>query len=70
MWRAIKDDAENRGKKGESYRTWAEMVENTGGDPPQKAADLIMEIIAGIYKHENGKFLWIKDGIQEPRETW
>ena len=70
MWQAIKNDAESRGREGEAFLSWAEMVESTGGDPPQKAADLIIEIIVGKYSHENGKFLWIQDGIQEPRETW
>lgn len=70
MWRAIKDDTANRGAAGDSLRTWAEMVEKTGGDPPQKAADLVLEIIAGEYSGVNGRFLWIEDGIQKPAETW
>jgi NAD(P)-dependent dehydrogenase (short-subunit alcohol dehydrogenase family) len=67
MWRAIQDTATSRGTEAQGGRNWAAMVEETGGDPPRKAADLVLEIIDGDV---NGKFLWIKDGIKKPMPTW
>jgi NAD(P)-dependent dehydrogenase (short-subunit alcohol dehydrogenase family) len=62
MWEDIKDFG---GMPG-----WAELVERTGGDPPEKAADLVCKIIAAPASETNGKFLWIEGGIQAPRFTW
>ncbi len=71
MWEHIRDDSEKRGATGEGGRNWAQMVEETGGDPPQKALDLIREIIDPTCPDPpNGQFLWIKDGIQAPKTTW
>jgi NAD(P)-dependent dehydrogenase (short-subunit alcohol dehydrogenase family) len=46
MWRDIKNKSND-----------AATVEETGGDPPEKCADLVLDIIAG---NDNGKFLWIE----------
>ena len=62
MWEDIKEFG---GMPG-----WAELVERTGGDPPEKAADLVCEIVAAPASETNGKFLWIEGGIQAPRFTW
>jgi len=62
MWADIKDAG---GMPG-----WAELVERTGGDPPEKAAELIVRIIRAPADETNGKFLWIEDGLQKPRPTW
>lgn len=62
MWEDIRDFG---GMPG-----WAELVERTGGDPPEKAADLVLKIVAAPADETNGKFLWIEDGIQKPRPTW
>lgn len=68
MWQAIGSDVERRG--AETMRGWVEMVDRTGGDPPEKAADLVLRIVAAPAAETNGKFLWIDGGIQPPRETW
>ena len=71
MWQAIRDDAQKRGTAGEGARNWAKMVEETGGDPPDKALELILEVInPSDPAPVNGQFLWIKDGIQAPKPTW
>lgn len=62
MWEDIKDFG---GMPG-----WADLVERTGGDPPEKAAELVCKIVAAPASETNGKFLWIEDGIQAPQFTW
>ena len=62
MWEDIKDFG---GMPG-----WADLVESTGGDPPEKAAELVCKIVATTASETNGKFLWIEGGIQPPRFTW
>src|SRR5205823_12985421 len=41
MWAAIRTEAEQMGPEAEAYRKWVRWVEQTGGDDPQKAADLV-----------------------------
>jgi len=68
MWAAIKEDASLRDQVGAS--NWARMVEETGGDPPEKAAELVLELFSEQNNNVNGQFLWIKDGIQTPIPSW
>ena len=62
MWEDIKDFG--------GMPSWAELVERTGGDPPEKAAELVCKIVATPASETNGKFLWIEGGIQAPQLTW
>jgi NAD(P)-dependent dehydrogenase (short-subunit alcohol dehydrogenase family) len=70
MWEHIRDDASARGESGAGARKWARMVEETGGDPPEKAAELVLRIVRSPAAEVNDRFLWIEDGIQAPREVW
>lgn len=70
MWQAIKSDALSRGEAGIGALGWAEMVERTGGDPPEKAAELVLRLLDAPVDAINGKFHWIDGGIQSPRPTW
>jgi len=70
MWATIRDEAETTGERGVGYRRWAQEVAESGGDSPQKTLDLVLEIIASPDASANGKFLWIKDGIQRPIASW
>jgi len=70
MWAAIKADASSRSGPGRDALGWATWVEETGGDPPEKAAELVMELVGPAGDRINGQFLWIKDGLQEPRSAW
>ena len=70
MWAAIKADAMSRTGLGRDALKWADMVEKTGGDPPEKAAELVLELLTPKGDTINGQFLWIKDGIQKPKPTW
>jgi len=70
MWAAIKADAESRTGKGRNALGWASMVEESGGDPPQKAADLVLRMLGPAFDDVNGQFLWIEDGIKKPMPSW
>jgi NAD(P)-dependent dehydrogenase (short-subunit alcohol dehydrogenase family) len=70
MWQAIKSDALSRGAAGAGALGWAEMVERTGGDPPEKAAELVLRLLGSTPEQVHGKFHWIEGGIQPPRATW
>ncbi len=70
MWAAIKADAESRSGSGQDALNWATMVEESGGDPPQKAADLVLAMLGRDYDDVNGRFLWIEDGIKAPMPSW
>ncbi len=71
MWAYIKDVVEKiPGKDGEAYQQWARWVEQTGGDDPQKAADLVLDLMGERAAEVTGQFLWIKDGLQAPIPSW
>ncbi len=70
MWAAIKADAESRAGEGRNALSWAGMVEESGGDPPQKAADLVLRMLEPAFDDINGQFLWIEDGIKKPMPSW
>ena len=70
MWDYIRDVAASLGSEGEGYRQWVQWVEETGGDPPQKAADLVMRLLSEESAPINGQFLWIEEGLQSPIPSW
>lgn len=70
MWRDIQTKAERLGPVARGYTRWANWVEQTGGDDPGKAADLVLELTAEDASGVNGQFLWIKDGLQAPLPSW
>ena len=70
MWANIRDSVEGLGPVAQRYRDWAAWVESTGGDDPEKASDLIEALMASRAAAINGRFLWIKDGLQSPIQSW
>lgn len=70
MWAEIKHGAAEIGPKAANYIKWADWVERTGGDDPEKAADLIEGLVRRSADIINGQFLWIKDGLQSPIASW
>jgi NAD(P)-dependent dehydrogenase (short-subunit alcohol dehydrogenase family) len=70
MWAYIKDAAQKLGSAGQAYTQWAEWVEETGGDDPEKAADLVADLMRDDAAEVNGRFVWIKGGLQEPIPSW
>ena len=69
MWKTIRSEISNLGPEADDYRNWVSWVNETGGDPPAKAADLIIKLVEEGEKI-NGRFLWIQDGLQVPIESW
>jgi NAD(P)-dependent dehydrogenase (short-subunit alcohol dehydrogenase family) len=70
MWAAIKAEASRRTGPGRNMLRWAGMVQESGGDPPEKTAALVMELLSPGGDAINGQFLWIKDGIKAPMPSW
>lgn len=66
MWRDIKEQANALGAIGQPLRDWAHDVELSGGDPPEKTANLVLSLVGVESDSVNGQFLWIKDGRQAP----
>jgi NAD(P)-dependent dehydrogenase (short-subunit alcohol dehydrogenase family) len=70
MWADIRDGVQDLGPIAERYRDWAAWVDRTGGDDPSKASDLIEALLSERAASINGRFLWIKDGLQSPIPSW
>jgi NAD(P)-dependent dehydrogenase (short-subunit alcohol dehydrogenase family) len=69
MWRYIRDEAARLGPPGEPLRAWANEREVDGGDPPEKAAELVLSLMSDAAAATTGRFLWIRDGLQKPIPT-
>jgi NAD(P)-dependent dehydrogenase (short-subunit alcohol dehydrogenase family) len=70
MWADIRAKAQRIGPPAEPFLQWADWVEKTGGDDPEKAADLIINLMGDEAASVNGQFLWIKDALQAPIPSW
>jgi len=70
MWGYSKTASQRLGSIADAYTQWADWVEETGGDDPEKAADLVAELMSDEAAAVNGRFLWIKDGLQAPIASW
>jgi NAD(P)-dependent dehydrogenase (short-subunit alcohol dehydrogenase family) len=70
MFKSIKADAEQRSGDGRNMLGWVNKIEENGGDPPEKTAELILKIISGDAGDPNGQFLWIRDGLKKPMPSW
>jgi NAD(P)-dependent dehydrogenase (short-subunit alcohol dehydrogenase family) len=68
MWADINAQAGKLGPEAAAYKNWADWVDETGGDDPEKAADLIMRIVGDAAL--NGRFLWIENGLRDPLPSW
>ena len=58
------------GAIAEDYRSWVDWVDETGGDPPQKAVDLVLRLTSDAGGDTNGQFCWIDDPLQAPIASW
>jgi NAD(P)-dependent dehydrogenase (short-subunit alcohol dehydrogenase family) len=67
MWAEIRDTAASLGAAAAPFTEWAEWVAETGGDPPVKAVELVLDI---LQSDVNGRFLWIEDPLQAPIPSW
>lgn len=71
MWADIRAQAAGLGPEGDAFRKWVEWVEHTGGDDPQRAADLVARLTAPHSDAApNGAFIWIEGGLQTPIPSW
>jgi 3-oxoacyl-[acyl-carrier protein] reductase len=70
MWADIRDQSARLGAAGESGRRWAQWVAETGGDPPGKAAALVVALMSDEAASTTGQFLWIEGGLQDPIPSW
>ncbi len=70
MWADIKRRVADAGPIGENYFEWAAWVEETGGDPPQKAVDLVLRLTSEAGRDTNGMFCWIDAPLQAPIDSW
>jgi NAD(P)-dependent dehydrogenase (short-subunit alcohol dehydrogenase family) len=67
MWAEIRDKTGAAHAEETAYSNWVSWVEETGGDPPEKAGKLVIDIIESDV---NGRFLWIDDPLQTPIPSW
>ena len=70
MWADIRERVASLGAVAENYISWAEWVEETGGDPPEKAVALVLHLTSDAGGGTNGEFCWIDDPLQEPVPSW
>lgn len=70
MWRDIRDRVATMGPEADAYKEWAAWVEETGGDPPEKAVDLILRLTSDAGQDVNGRFCWVDDPLQKPIPSW
>jgi NAD(P)-dependent dehydrogenase (short-subunit alcohol dehydrogenase family) len=67
MWAEIRDAAARLGDVAAPFTQWAAWVDETGGDPPSKAVDLVLRILDSDV---NGRFLWVDEPLQPPIPSW
>ena len=70
MWADIRDKVATMGPVAEGYRAWVQWVDETGGDPPSKAVDLILGLTSDAGGTINGAFNWIDHPLQAPIPSW
>ncbi|MFL5927391.1 MAG: SDR family NAD(P)-dependent oxidoreductase [Gaiellaceae bacterium] len=67
MWGDIRGQVERLGEIAADYAHWVNWVEETGGDPVEKAGELVVRIIESDV---TGQFLWIDDPLQPAIASW
>ena len=70
MWADIRERVAGLGAVAENYVSWADWVEETGGDPPEKAVALVLHLTSDAGAATNGEFCWIDEPLQEPVPSW
>jgi NAD(P)-dependent dehydrogenase (short-subunit alcohol dehydrogenase family) len=70
MWADIKAKADALGPEGADYKAWVDWVDETGGDAPTKAADLVLKLVSDESAQINGRFCWIDNPWQAPIFSW
>lgn len=70
MWQDIRERVVGLGSVARDYVAWADWVQETGGDPPEKAVALVLHLTSEAGGATNGEFCWIEDPLQAPIPSW
>ena len=70
MWADIKAKAEALGEIGKDFKAWVDWVDQTGGDSPQKALELVLKLVSTESDSVTGRFCWIDQPLQAPIPSW
>ena len=70
MWGDIKIKVDALGEIAKDYKAWVDWVDQTGGDDPKKAMDLVLKLISPESDSINGTFCWIDQPLQAPIPSW
>ena len=70
MWKDIRDRVVQMGPEADAYKQWAAWVDETGGDPPEKAVALVLRLTGDEGADINGQFCWVDDPLQAPIPSW
>jgi NAD(P)-dependent dehydrogenase (short-subunit alcohol dehydrogenase family) len=70
MWADVRDRALAAGPAAAAYQQWARWVDDTGGDPPQKAVDAVLRLCDDETADISGQFCWIENPLQAPIPSW
>jgi NAD(P)-dependent dehydrogenase (short-subunit alcohol dehydrogenase family) len=70
MWKDIRDKVAKLGPEADGFKQWAAWVEETGGDPPEKAVQLVLRLTSDEGADINGQFCWVDDPLQAPIPSW
>jgi NAD(P)-dependent dehydrogenase (short-subunit alcohol dehydrogenase family) len=70
MWKDIRDKVAKLGPEADGFKQWAAWVEETGGDPPEKAVQLVLRLTSDEGADINGQFCWVEDPLQAPIPSW
>jgi NAD(P)-dependent dehydrogenase (short-subunit alcohol dehydrogenase family) len=70
MWKDIRDKVAQLGPEADGFKEWAAWVEETGGDPPEKAVQLVLRLTSDEGADINGQFCWVEDPLQAPIPSW
>lgn len=69
IWDSIGSQADAMGEAGESLRAVVARIMEGGGDPLDKAVELVWRLVESPAAEINGTFAWIEGGIQKPLPT-
>jgi NAD(P)-dependent dehydrogenase (short-subunit alcohol dehydrogenase family) len=70
MWADIRAQLGHVGDGAVALRSWADLVERTGGDPLSKATDLVLSLLEESSGGISGQFCWPRDALEEPVASW
>jgi hypothetical protein len=53
-----------------AYQQWVRWVDETGGDPPQKAVGAVLRLCDDGAANISGQFCWVDEPLQAPIPSW